>query len=206
MNSNVNGANTNRLVLSGVVKKVNTQPHHTAGMLNYFEIPLEIKRPDGKTDVVSLSVGENLLKQLGEKFQEGQRLQVFGEYRSYKSMGDKPWVFGQVNSIMVCEESENDTNRVEITGEICKVFEQKKTDKNDSTVLNFKIKVKGTGNKVYYIPCTLWNPMDELVRQLVLGKRVSIFGRAQSRTKDLGEGKTKEVNNQYLLVKTVVIL
>ena len=146
-----------------------------------------------EADNIPITVSERLIKE--ETLQEGKRLLVKGQFRSYNSyQNDKNRLILTVfaKDIMELEEKEDEeenemvkkdltTNEVVLVGFICKkpIYRQTPFGREISDIL---LAVNRAYNKSDYIPCIAWGRNARFCQDLEVGTQVKVVGRVQSRT------------------------
>ena len=146
----------------------------------------------GNADIIPITVSERLVEE--DTLQEGKRLLVKGQFRSYNSYENEKnrlilTVFAKdINEIENCEEQEENemvrkdtiTNEVVLVGYICKkpIYRQTPFGREISDIL---LAVNRAYNKSDYIPCIAWGRNARFCQNLEVGSQVKIVGRVQSR-------------------------
>lgn len=183
----------NYLTLVGKVTGEKKFSHEIYGE-SFYVFNLEIPRLSGNSDIIPITVSERLLQE--ETLQEGKRLLIKGQFRSYNSYENeknrliltvfaKDIVELEENEV---EEEENEivkketiTNEVVLVGYICKkpIYRQTPFGREISDIL---LAVNRAYNKSDYIPCIAWGRTARFCQNLEVGSQVKIVGRVQSRT------------------------
>ncbi len=183
----------NYLTLVGKVTGEKRFSHEIYGE-RFYVFDLSIERLSGNADIIPVTVSERLIKD--EMLQEGKKLLVKGQFRSYNSYENSRnrlilTVF--TKDIMEVEENEeveeeNEivkkdmiTNEVVLIGYICKkpIYRQTPFGREISDIL---LAVNRAYNKSDYIPCIAWGRNARFCQDLEVGTQVKIVGRVQSRT------------------------
>lgn len=183
----------NYLTLVGKVTGEKRFSHEIYGE-RFYVFDLSIERLSGNADIIPVTVSERLIKE--EMLQEGKKLLVKGQFRSYNSYENSRnrlilTVF--TKDIMEVEEKgeneeENEivkkdmiTNEVVLIGYICKkpIYRQTPFGREIADIL---LAVNRAYNKSDYIPCIAWGRNARFCQDLEIGIQVKIVGRVQSRT------------------------
>ena len=189
---NTNYLENNYLTLVGKVTGEKEFSHEIYGE-RFYVFNLSIPRLSGNADNIPITVSERLIKE--ETLQEGKRLLVKGQFRSYNSyQNDKNRLILTVfaKDIMELEEKEDEeenemvkkdltTNEVVLVGFICKkpIYRQTPFGREISDIL---LAVNRAYNKSDYIPCIAWGRNARFCQDLEVGTQVKVVGRVQSRT------------------------
>ena len=182
----------NYLTLVGKVTGEKRFSHEIYGE-RFYIFNLEIPRLSGNSDIIPITVSERLIQE--ETLQEGKKLLVKGQFRSYNSYENEKnrlilTVFTKdiVELKEEDEEEENEivkkdivTNEVVLIGYICKkpIYRQTPFGREISDIL---LAVNRAYNKSDYIPCIAWGRNARFCQNLEVGSQVKIVGRVQSRT------------------------
>lgn len=184
----------NYLTLVGKVTGDKKFSHEIYGE-SFYIFNLTIPRLSGNSDIIPITVSERLIKE--ETLQEGKKLLVKGQFRSYNSYENEKnrlilTVFAK--DIVELEETEQEdeeeneivkkeiiTNEVVLVGYICKkpIYRQTPFGREISDIL---LAVNRAYNKSDYIPCIAWGRNARFCQNLEVGSQVKIVGRVQSRT------------------------
>ena len=181
----------NYLTLVGKVTGEKRFSHEIYGE-RFYVFNLEIPRLSGNADIIPITVSERLVEE--ETLQDGKRLLVKGQFRSYNSYENEKnrlilTVFAKdINEIEKNEEQEENemvrkdtiTNEVVLVGYICKkpIYRQTPFGREISDIL---LAVNRAYNKSDYIPCIAWGRNARFCQNLEVGSQVKIVGRVQSR-------------------------
>ena len=179
----------NYLTLVGKVTGEKKFSHEIYGE-RFYIFNLSIPRLSGNADIIPITVSERLIKE--ETLQEGKKLLVKGQFRSYNSYENEKnrlilTVFAK--DIMEVEEKEEEnemvrkdivTNEVVLVGFICKkpIYRQTPFGREISDIL---LAVNRAYNKSDYIPCIAWGRNARFCQNLEIGSQVKVVGRVQSR-------------------------
>ena len=181
----------NYLTLVGKVTVEKKFSHEIYGE-RFYIFNLSIPRLSGNSDIIPITVSERLINE--ETLQEGKKLLVKGQFRSYNSYENEKnrlilTVFAK--DIVEVEESNEEeseivkkdviTNEVVLIGFICKkpIYRQTPFGREISDLL---LAVNRAYNKSDYIPCIAWGRNARFCQNLEVGTQVKVVGRVQSRT------------------------
>lgn len=181
----------NYLTLVGKVTGEKRFSHEIYGE-RFYIFDLSIPRLSGNSDIIPITVSERLISD--EMLQEGKKLLVKGQFRSYNSYeNEKNKLILTVFAKDITEvEEENDeenefvkkdtvTNEVVLIGYICKkpIYRQTPFGREIADLL---LAVNRAYNKSDYIPSIAWGRNARFCQNLEVGTRVKVVGRVQSRT------------------------
>ena len=184
----------NYLTLVGKVTGEKEFSHEIYGE-RFYIFRLAIPRLSGNEDRIPITISERLIGE--ETLQEGKKLLVKGQFRSYNSYENEKnrlilTVFAK--DVMEVEDTENQeneenemvkkdsiTNEVVLIGYICKkpIYRQTPFGREISDIL---LAVNRAYNKSDYIPCIAWGRNARFCQNLEVGSQVKVVGRVQSRT------------------------
>ena len=179
----------NYLTLVGRVTGEKKFSHEIYGE-RFFIFKLSIPRLSGNADIIPITVSERLITD--EMLQEGKKLLVKGQFRSYNSYENERnklilTVFAK--DVVEVEENEEDneivkkdsiSNEVVLIGFICKkpIYRQTPFGREIADIL---LAVNRAYNKSDYIPCIAWGRNARFSQNLEVGTKVKVVGRVQSR-------------------------
>ena len=180
---------SNYLTLVGKVTGEKKFSHEIYGE-RFFILKLSIPRLSGNADIIPITVSERLITD--EMLQEGKKLLVKGQFRSYNSYENERnklilTVFAK--DVVEVEENEEDneivkkdsiSNEVVLIGFICKkpIYRQTPFGREIADIL---LAVNRAYNKSDYIPCIAWGRNARFSQNLEVGTKVKVVGRVQSR-------------------------
>ncbi len=179
----------NYLTLVGKVTGEKRFSHEIYGE-RFYIFDLSIPRLSGNADIIPITVSERLITD--EMLQEGKKLLVKGQFRSYNSYENEKnrlilTVFAKDVTEVEEVEEENEiakkdvvTNEVVLMGYICKkpIYRQTPFGREIADLL---LAVNRAYNKSDYIPSIAWGRNARFCQNLEVGTRVKIVGRVQSR-------------------------
>lgn len=182
----------NYLTLVGKVTGEKEFSHEIYGE-RFYVFKLGIPRLSGNQDIIPITISERLIGE--ETLQEGKKLLVKGQFRSYNSYENEKnrlilTVFAKdvIEVEEKQEEEENEmvrkdtiTNEVVLMGYLCKkpIYRQTPFGREISDIL---LAVNRAYNKSDYIPCIAWGRNARFCQNLEVGSQVKVVGRVQSRT------------------------
>ena len=164
----------------------------------FIEGKLKVERLSETVDILPFTISERLVKANGLTLEEGERLALGGELRSYNRMVD-----GKSRLILsffvkdVLRENnlvDENTNLLKLTGYICKPPNYRVTPFNREICDVLLAVNRPSFNKSDYIPCILWGRNALLMQEQKVGTKVNLLGRIQSRVykKEIKEGVYEE--------------
>lgn len=184
----------NYLTLVGKVTGEKEFSHEIYGE-RFYVFKLGIPRLSGNQDMIPITISERLIGE--ETLQEGKKLLVKGQFRSYNSYENEKnrlilTVFAK--DVMEVEEKQEEeenemvkkdtiSNEVVLIGYLCKkpIYRQTPFGREISDIL---LAVNRAYNKSDYIPCIAWGRNARFCQNLEVGSQVKVVGRVQSRTYD----------------------
>ena len=179
----------NYLTLVGKVTGEKRFSHEIYGE-RFYIFDLSIPRLSGNADIIPITVSERLIP--GDMLQEGKRLLIKGQFRSYNSYDNERnklilTVFAKDITEIAQDLEENEivkkdtiTNEVVLIGYICKkpIYRQTPFGREIADLL---LAVNRAYNKSDYIPSIAWGRNARYCQNIEVGTRVKIVGRVQSR-------------------------
>ena len=197
----------NYLTLVGRVTGEKKFSHEIYGE-RFFIFNLSIPRLSGNADNIPITVSERLITD--EMLQEGTKLLVKGQLRSYNSYENgrnKLILTVFAKDVIKVEENEEEdsdivkkdsiTNEVVLVGFICKkpIYRQTPFGREIADIL---LAVNRAYNKSDYIPCIAWGRNARFCQNLEVATKVKVVGRVQSREYEKKyENGTSEVKVAY---------
>ncbi len=168
----------NKVFLRGTVASAPVFSHESFGE-GFYEVFINIERLSNNFDTIPVIISEKLLD---NSFVVGNLVAVQGQFRSYNKFVDgksKLILNVFVRSVVEIDYSMN-PNLVEISGFICKepVF---RTTPFGREICDVLIAVNRSYNKSDYLPAIAWGRNARYLKNFVVGQKVSIIGRIQSR-------------------------
>lgn len=186
----------NRVVLCGILTK-EFECKTKCYVNNVYEGEIEVERNSGVKDSLVLRVSENIFEDGIIPFDEGDKIWLLGELRTYTYMKDgirKNINYVYVMDIAKVYEETARTNIVELAGVIRKKGNLRYTPLG-RRIQDFTVELKTKKGNNAYIPVIFWEHMAEYVSQWYKeGDQIKLKGRYQSRkyTKLNPNGKIEE--------------
>ncbi len=169
----------NKVYLKGEVISGTTFSHETYGE-KFYDLTIKVDRLSSNFDCVPVTVSSKLLS--SGAFDVGRTVAISGQFRSYNKLEDGKsrlilTVF--VRSVLEQDEESN-PNIVTLTGFLCKepIY---RTTPFGREICDLLVAVNRAYNKSDYLPCIAWGRNARFVKDIPVGKRLSITGRIQSR-------------------------
>ena len=163
----------------------------------FYSFMLAIPRLSGNSDNIIITASEQLIFSKG--FKIGDDTYVTGQFRSYNNYSDTGnklilTVFAKDIEYADIDRDDNNCyiNEVMLIGYICKpsIF---RTTPFGREITDMLVAVNRTYNKSDYIPCILWGRNAKYASSLVVGEKIKIIGRIQSR-----EYQKKISDNEFI--------
>mgnify|MGYP002543523324 CR=1 FL=1 len=179
----------NYLHLSGVISQSPTYGHEVFGEKFYYAT-LSVPRLSGAEDLLPITLSERLME--GVPLELGAPLTIEGQLRSYNKViegAGRLLITAFAQRILNCEEDEENPNRVQLTGALCKPPSYRTTPFGRE-IADLMLAVNRSYGKSDYIPCITWGRTARYAANLKIGDRVQLVGRFQSRAyqKQLPDG------------------
>ncbi len=153
----------------------------------FYETELIIPRLSGNEDRIPITIPEKLMT---SELKAGDKVALQGEYRSYNKPGQlhsKLVLHFLVQEFLPLESvNPNQCNMLELTGFVCKkpVYRVTPFNREICDVLlavNRPRKGDRGFTKSDYIPCIMWGKNARLMRDTLVGSKLTLTGRIQSR-------------------------
>lgn len=183
----------NNIRLKGII--TNIEPSHVIQGIEFNKANLIVKREDGKEDSLNIR-----FKKFSNPYEDNQEITLCGNVRSYSSKLEdgknrvELYVFTYFDQPELNEQDQEETNRLDIDGRICKIDALKYTKsgkKNIHLILaNNLIVSEGTKKLNSYIPCIAWGATAEKLAGLPVNTQLKLRGELHSREykKNLPDG------------------
>ena len=171
--------NNNVVELTGTIKSQPTFSHEVFGE-GFYDTIMSVKRLSSQCDEIPITISERLLAD--REIKEGDEITVIGQFRSYNKMVDdrsRLMLTVFVRDIIEVNSDVN-PNQIEITGYVCKPPIYRTTPFNRE-ICDVLLAVNRAYNKSDYIPCITWGRNARFMRNIVVGTKLQIIGRVQSR-------------------------
>ena len=174
--------NNNLVFLSGRISSEPVFSHEVFGE-GFYEMNMNIDRLSGAADIIPITMSERLLGDA--KIYIGKQVCVKGQFRSYnKLIGDRSKLMLTVFAREI-EEADSQVlnpnpNIIELVGYICKPPIYRTTPFNRE-ICDVLVAVNRAYNKSDYIPAIAWGRNARFTKNMLVGEKVHISGRIQSR-------------------------
>ena len=155
----------------------------------FFVTTLRVPRLSGAEDFLPITLSERLL--IDEPIAAGSILCLDGQLRSYNKVveGCGSLLITAFAQRLLPEEDEENPNRVQLTGALCKAPSYRTTPFGRE-IADLMLAVNRSYGKSDYIPCITWGRTARYAANLKIGDKVQLVGRFQSRNyqKQLPDG------------------
>ena len=155
----------------------------------FFVTTLRVPRLSGAEDFLPITLSERLL--IDEPIAAGSILCLDGQLRSYNKVveGSGRLLITAFAQRLLPEEDEENPNRVQLTGALCKAPSYRTTPFGRE-IADLMLAVNRSYGKSDYIPCITWGRTARYAANLKIGDKVRLVGRFQSRNyqKQLPDG------------------
>ena len=155
----------------------------------FFVTTLRVPRLSGAEDFLPITLSERLL--IDEPSAAGSILCLDGQLRSYNKVveGSGRLLITAFAQRLLPEEDEENPNRVQLTGALCKAPSYRTTPFGRE-IADLMLAVNRSYGKSDYIPCITWGRTARYAANLKIGDKVQLVGRFQSRNyqKQLPDG------------------
>ncbi len=153
---------------------------------------LRVPRLSGAEDFLPITLSERLL--IDEPITAGSMLCMEGQLRSYNKViegAGRLLITAFAQRLLNSEEDEENPNRVQLTGALCKPPSYRTTPFGRE-IADLMLAVNRSYGKSDYIPCITWGRTARYAANLKVGDKVQLVGRFQSRAyqKQLPDGTT----------------
>lgn len=185
----------NNVNLQGIVDSVPVFSHELYGE-DFYEFTLKVPRLSQMCDYIPITASSKHITTNDIKI--GDNIVIDGQFRSYNKMEgtrSKLMLTVFVKELSLCDIDAYNPNTVELYGYICKEPIYRTTPFNRE-ICDLLIAVNRAFNKSDYIPCITWGKNARLCKSFVVGTKIRITGRIQSRqyvkkiSDDISETKT----------------
>ena len=147
----------------------------------FYVTTLRVPRLSGAEDFLPITISERLL--IDEPLTAGSMLCMEGQLRSYNKViegAGRLLITAFAQRILNCEEDEENPNRVQLTGALCKPPSYRTTPFGRE-IADLMLAVNRSYGKSDYIPCICWGRNARFAGNLEIGSRIQLIGRIQSR-------------------------
>lgn len=185
--------NTNIATISGVVCQELVLANEVEGE-KFYDFVVEVKRLSESKDLIPVTISERDL--VGIDLKVGDYIKIEGEYRSYnKILSEKAkLVLHLFAKKLAFDDMHENLNEVKLIGFLCKSPIYRKTPFNRE-ICDILLAVNRTNyHKSDYIPCIIWGRNARFIANQVIGCKIEVVGRIQSRkySKSMPDGSVEE--------------
>lgn len=184
-----NEKSTNTVFLQGRVGSAIEYSHDLYGE-RFYEFRLDVPRLSEHLDEIPVTVAESLIG----SFKTGDTVGVHGQFRSFnRPDGERSRLILSVFAReIVPPVADVNPNTAELIGYICKPPIYRTTPFNRE-ICDVLLAVNRAYSKSDYIPCIAWGKNARLIKNAVVGQKLDVTGRIQSRqyTKRLENGESQ---------------
>ena len=179
--------NINRIFLRGRLAAP-PAPSHVNHGVEYFTLPLAVRRLSGAEDRLNVTAAREQLE--GLALGPGGLLTVHGEVRTFNNRsGVGSRLVVSVFARELNQEEGEEENRLELSGTLCKPPSLRSTPLG-RTICAMILAVNRRYGRADYLPSIAWGSLAYRCGAMEVGDQLSLEGRLQSRV------YTKEVNGQ----------
>ncbi len=158
----------------------------------FYEMDVMVKRLSGEADVLPVTISERLIE--SKELKIGSTISAIGQFRSYNKQidGKSKLMLTVFIRELLPEDYGKNPNNIVLCGYICKPPVYRTTPFNRE-IADILIAVNRAYNKSDYIPCIAWGRNARFVKNLMVGEKIALSGRIQSREyqKKISETETK---------------
>ncbi|MCL2229385.1 MAG: single-stranded DNA-binding protein [Firmicutes bacterium] len=166
----------NKVLLCGTVTKVNETNEEDT-----YDLVLGVTRLSGMQDKIPVILSKELKE---TQFQIDQVITISGIFTSFNKIVDgrsKLILVVMVNEIYEPVDQDYDNpNVIELIGYVCKAPIYRTTPFNRE-IADLLLAVNRTGTKSDYIPAIAWGKNARFAKNLLVGEKICVAGRIQSR-------------------------
>lgn len=152
---------------------------HSSRDENYFMFPLNVDRLSGTVDTINIVAREELLCSVA--IEDREKVIVKGELRSFNN---KSGIGNRLVITVFAREIElgygEDCNDVTVTGVMCKPSVYRKTPMGRE-ICDIMLAVNRRYGRSDYLPCIVWGQNAIKACNWVVGSKILLMGRIQSR-------------------------
>ena len=170
--------NINRIFLRGRLAAP-PAPSHVNHGVEYFTLPLAVRRLSGAEDRLNVTAAREQLE--GLALELGGLLTVQGEVRTFNNrsgVGSRLVVSVFARELSLSEGE--DENRLELSGTLCKPPALRSTPLG-RTICDMILAVNRRYGRADYLPCIAWGSLAYRCGEMSVGDQLSLEGRLQSR-------------------------
>ena len=176
---NILAEKNNKVFISGEILTEAIFSHEVYGE-GFYEMNVLVKRLSGQGDVLPVTISERLISDRDLKV--GVTINALGQFRSYNKLinGKSKLMLTVFVRELLDEVPSRNPNSIVLTGYICKQPIYRTTPFNRE-IADILIAVNRSYNKSDYIPCIAWGRNARFAKSLVVGDKIAVSGRIQSR-------------------------
>ena len=187
----------NTVLIAGTITEGCVFSHEVYGE-GFYTFRISSERLSDKADILPVTVSERLIDK--ELLQEGAKVDIVGQLRSYNNYNSKKnrlvlTVFAREIRLMEADEEKNE-NQIFLNGFLCKVPIYRKTPFGRE-ISDILVAVNRAFNKSDYIPCIAWGRNARYMANLEVGANIRVWGRMQSRIYQKRVGEEVEERVAY---------
>ena len=181
----------NQIKIRGVITSPIEFDYRFGKWEKFYKFMLSSKRLSGIVDVLPCCVSERLIGHFGT----GDVVSIVGEIRT-RNVKSHLEIKIFVKEISACDDDAEDYNDVKLEGYIVKESCCRST-RYGRRITDLLIAVNRAYDNTDYLPCIVWGRNADWAEDLPIGKKVSIYGRLQSREYQKVIGDTTETRVAY---------
>ena len=184
----------NRVSIAGEVVSAPTFSHEIYGE-RFYECVVRVSRLSDSYDTIPVTITERLLTEYS--IDVGVYIAAMGQFRSYNKLEEgksRLMLTVYIKEILPYDEVDN-PNMIEMVGYVCKdpIYRVTPFKREITDVL---LAVNRSYNKSDYLPCIAWGRNARYIKNFVVGDKVQVVGRIQSREYQ------KKLDDGTILTKT----
>ena len=172
----------NKVFISGEIVSDATFSHEIYGE-GFYEFFVRVMRLSGQADILPITVSERLIQDgmLGK----GKAICALGQFRSYNKLenGKSRLMLTVFVRELLPQLPDKNPNSILLSGYICKPPVYRTTPFNRE-IADVLIAVNRAYNKSDYIPCIAWGRNAKYCESFIVGEKIRVYGRVQSREYD----------------------
>lgn len=170
----------NKAVLCGEIIKELEFSHEMFGE-KFYEFELKVARLSDSFDVIPITVSERLIED--QHLAVGETIKISGQFRSYNKLENeksKLMLTMFIREFLDMDYDNQSVNQIEIIGYVCKEPIYRTTPFNRE-ICDMLLAVNRNYGKSDYIPCIAWGRNARFAKDFVIGEKLKVVGRIQSR-------------------------
>lgn len=180
----------NYVELSGTVASNQIKLSHEFHGKRFYTFDLAICRLNERQDIIPIILEEELL--IYSNIKENDYIYLEGEYRSYNKDGHL-YLMVYAKEIFVMDKKEYDINQIVLSGYVCKPVIYRTTPL-EKEITDLMVAANRSNGRADYIPCITWKKNARFAAYLLIGDKIEVYGRIQSRKylKRISENQEEE--------------